>query len=489
MIIGDFAPIKPFGLQNRSQSPIEFYQIWFEEGLDGEPGEIGRGCYLAPERLKFNSVESLEAADLFSLGCVLAELFGSRAFLQFKHVLKLTYSDDVVQYDGLIDLLIRKCGVTTEEIVPLIKRLCAKDPNCRKLNSSDLATIDSLIDPEISKWRNALINYKAAKTFEEKADKISELQNEPCDFEELFLLALKQKDPILTGLLVNNLFNVAHRINENEEVVGVLMEEFKNEELVKNVIYTNLMMNHDIKAPKEIFTLLAALNSGNRESIMQQIAKEADLNVVLNALEHRSLEKDKLMSIYNKLLQIYRARGNFDVDFENQLTFEYLKMGAEQEDLDLLFKTCKLSGNFDAEDPALLMRIAFQLDLEKNNVPIEKGNKNDKDSVIILKQIDNSTPKMKQRLLAGPIPLNFDEEVVGIVQSPDKTLMVCYSTSMFSFWDLKMLMKGDVDEAACIARVNPRANASCTSVVFGNDSESIFVAFKDGIIGRYQYTI
>lgn len=490
VIIGDFAPIKPFGLQSRSQSPLEFYQIWFDEGLDGEPGEIGRGCYLAPERLKFNSVESLEAADLFSLGCVLAELFGTRAFLQFKDVLKLTSCNDNTIYDSLIDNSISKCGVVVAEIVPLIKRLCAMNPEDRKLSTSDLMTIESLIDPEISKWRTALNNYRTAKMFEEKRAKILEFPETISDFEGLLLLTLKEKDPILASHLVNYLLNGHY--NVTAAVVSVLMQEFKNEDLVKNVICSNLMRKQELQAPKAIFPLIAALSEGNRESIMQQISKEDDLKGILSILEHRYLEKEKLMSIYNKLLQIYRARDAYDADFESQLAFEYLKIPAGQEDLNVLFNTFKLSGCFlkeEAKEPASLMRIAFQLDLEKNNVPIEKQTDF---TIPISKQqhMNNSCsyPRMKQRLMAGPIPLSFDEDILGIVQSPDKKLIVFYSASSFEFWNLKSLMKGS-EQTISLARVNPRANAICTSVIFGNDSESMFVAFKDGIIGRYQYNI
>lgn len=193
--IGDFAPIKPFGLQSKQQNPIEFYQIWFDEGLDGESNEIGKGCYLAPERLKFNPSESFEAADLFSLGCVLMELFTSRGFLQFKDTLKLSNAKDKEEYDRLLAGHINH-GVTCTPIVDLVKRLCSFNPMERSLTFDDLEMIKSLADPKIRKWRNSINLYKTSESFYSKKFAISQFPKEIHDHESLILLILDRKSVV-----------------------------------------------------------------------------------------------------------------------------------------------------------------------------------------------------------------------------------------------------------------------------------------------------
>ena len=199
--IGDFAPIKPFGLQSKQQSPIEFYQIWFDEGLEGESHEIGKGCYLAPERLKFNSIESFESADLFSLGCVLMELFSSRGFLQFKDVLRLSKAKDEEEYFKVFNELIEPFEFKNFDLINLIKRLCSFDPIKRSLKLKDLEMMKSLNDENIKNWRISLFNYKIVESFDMKKFTISQFPIKVFDYESLILLILKEKDEILQSLL------------------------------------------------------------------------------------------------------------------------------------------------------------------------------------------------------------------------------------------------------------------------------------------------
>ena len=478
VIIGDFAPIKPFGLQSRQQSPIEFYQIWFDEGLDGESVEIGKGCYLAPERLKFNSEVCFESADLFSLGCVLMELFGSsRGFLQFKDTLKLSTATEE-EYENLLDNFIDKCKVSYPQIVALIKRLCARDPKKRSLKQADLEMIKSLSDPKIRNWRNSIENYKKSALFFEQKQRIFELPSEIFDYENLLLMILKDKNQILVGLLLKHLLE-----NQKSGFVfdfDVILRALNGNCFAESVLYEHLLSNNTSKC--EHFPLIEAFNSGNRDVLFQQISKETDLKEVLFILEARKVPVEKLKGILNKLLQIYRARDIKDIDFEVLLLFEYLKIGAEQEEIENLYKTFKIS---DRTVPASLSRMAFQLDLEKNKVPlVQSDNKShNTNGNRSNNQTSKFRPRLKQRLLTK---LKIFDEIIGILQSPDKILLICYSETTLFFWDLKGLLRGNRMANDPIASVNPRSEAVIVTLLYGDDPDTIIISFKDGIIGLYK---
>ena len=82
--------------------------------------------------------------------------------------------------------------------------------------------------------------------------------------------------------------------------------------------------------------------------------------------------------------------------------------------------------------------------------------------------------------------LNIGEDfnAIGLLQSPDKRFFICYSTKSLLFWDFKALLKGLTNEA--LATVNPRSEAVISSIIFGDDSDTILVSFKDGVIGLYK---
>lgn len=478
VMIGDFAPIKPFGLQSKQQSPIEFYQIWFDEGFDGEANEIGKGCYLAPERLKFNVEESFEGADLFSLGCVLAELFGlgARGFLQFKDTLKLSQATET--YSNLLNDYIEQCEVIAE-VVPLIKNLCARDPRERSLTLNDLELFRSLSDEKIRKWRTCINNYKQSESFYRKKKLIiSDFPSEVYDCECLILMILKEKNPILTALLLKYFL-------ENcivEKYLNILIEALKDNQIVQNVIYEYLIYNSNISVSREQFPLIWAMNSGNREVIFQQISKESDLKSVLRVLEGRSIKRDLLKGILNKLFQIYRSRDYKDVDFEARLLFEYLNIEADEEEVGNLYTTFKIDQNF--RDTAKLSRVAYQLDLERNKVPIEEGKPRIVEVTKTSEVKYDRFSKFKQRLLTKLS--GVEEEIIGVIQSPDRNFFICYSKTSLFVWNLKNLMRSAKGNNIPLASVNPRSESIITSIIFGDDPEILIISFKDGIIGLYK---
>lgn len=480
VVLGDFAPIKPFCLQSRTQKPIEFYQIWFDEGLDGEISEIGRGCYLAPERLKFNALESFEAADLFSLGCVLAELFGSRGFLQFKDTLTLSNLEKDEEYDGFLSNFLE----VVEEasfVVPLIKRLCARDPTRRHLIPSDLFLFQSRIDENLQEWRKSVISYRASDDYYEKRNLITKNMNNFSYFslEGLLLLILREKDKLLRAFLLEHFLG---NQQPNEDVLSILSESFDDK---KDSFLINLLLNYLLKSEKivcERFPLVNAINSGNRDALFQQISREPDLKVILRFLPAERMSKDRFMGILNKLLQIYRSKDVFDEDFESQMIFEY--KNSEEEGLDNLMKTCWRTWNkLDSSNFAVFERIAYQLDLEKNKISIEQVEKKRnhvrqaEDKVAHLNQ-----PRLKQRILLKPTAWKRTGNILGICQSSDRTFFICYTENFIYFWDLKVLLKS----AEPIASVNPRADAIITSVQCGYDDTNLIISFKDGIIGIYK---
>lgn len=480
VIIGDFAPIKPFGLQSKQQSPIEFYQIWFDEGFDGEANEIGKGCYLAPERLKFNAEESFEGADLFSLGTVLAELFGSgvRGFLQFKDTLKLSQAQDLEVYANLLYEYIAQCEVITE-VVPLIKKLCARDPKQRSLTLEDLELIRSLSDVKIRKWRTCIDNYKQTESFYEKKNLIiSEFPAEVYDNECLLLMILKEKDTILAALLIKYFIENC----SEEKYLNILIEALKDNHIAQNVIYEHLICNPSVSVSREQFPLIWAINSGNREIIFQQISKESDLKNVLRVLEGSNLKRDLLKGILNKLFQIYRSRDSKDGDFEGRLLFGYLNIKADEEELENLCTTFKIDLN--NKEPAKLSRIAYQLDLERNKVPVQEA----KPQVVEVNKISDVKsdhfPKFKQRLLTKLS--GVEEEIIGVIQSPDRNFFICYSRTSLFFWNLKTLMRTNKGNNVPLPSVNPRSESIITSIIFGDDPEILIISFKDGIIGLYK---
>ena len=479
VIIGDFAPVKPFCLQGKNQPPIEFYQIWFDEGLDGEGGEIGRGCYLAPERLKFNVTESFESADLFSLGCVLAEIFGTRSFLQFKDVLKLSSLDSDASYNENLTELIDNCEISETVLIPLIKRLCTRDPARRYLAPSDISLFK--LDQNVNNWRNSISLYRKSDDFYEKKKLITEtFIGIPDNLESFLILLFKENDSLLIVLLVNYLLN-----HVDENFVSVISESFKDNQFVQRLLSDFLLKNPKVGLIDDNFQLIKSFNSGNRDVLFQQIAKESDLKSVLNILQSQKIPKEKMMGILNKLLQIYRSRDVHDEDFESQIVYEYVSNGAEKEDLDNLYKICSKINETSSSEVTVL-RIAFQLDLEKNCVPIESPISNQKkQEQFSPKPVMIAQPRLKQRILLNPIKWKGAEriKIQGILQSPDKLFFICYSDSTIFFWDMKSLLNSKSFEP--VASVNPRSDAIITSLIFGTDSELI-ISFKDGIIGIYR---
>ena len=492
ILIGDFAPIKPFSLQNKNQNPIEFYQIWFDEGLEGDCDEIGRGCYLAPERLKFNSIENFETADLFSLGCVLVELFGVRAFLQFSDVLSLSQSNSTEEYNELLATLVDRTEMNHSDIIPIVKRLCARDPNDRKLLGSDLLVIQSKIDPQIANWRHLLASYRFTNNFYTKKEIIAKLPGVIEDFDAFLLVCLKEKDPILSGLLVSFMLQHTEHMETCCLLVKVFNENFKDFKFVKNVIMENLISKNQNCSSIDEFPLIQAFNSGLRDNLFKFVAEYADLKEVVELASSR-LSGEKLMSLLNKLLQIYRKRDFYDSEFEARIAFEYLRIEAEEDDLKTLFKTCwKFREKYAENTKVSLSRIAYQLDLEKNKVPIESSGKSgqSKSSWILKRSVSqNSTgnsasakPKLKQRVLNEAI--KWVEKIHGILQSPDKTFIIGYNETTLHFWDMKSVIRTRDGEP--LASVNPRADAIITSVIFGSEPDSLIISFQDGIIGLYK---
>lgn len=474
VLIGDFAPIKPFCLQSKNQSPIEFYQIWFDEGLDGETDEIGRGCYLAPERLKFNSVENFEASDLFSLGCALVEIFGSRAFLQFKDLLALGNVKSSEEYEALLQKLILKAGLDDLDVLTIIKRLCARDPLERKLLESDLELIQSKIDSEISNWRQLLDSYRISDNFKVKKEIISKFPSTISrDLDSFLLLCLKEKDPILAVLLVNFILKTVKDVGLRNELLKTFKTNFSGFKFVENCIEESQIVDNFNEYP-----LIQAFNSvGEYKSELKEIVE----------LASRRLSVEKLMSVLNKLLQIYRKREVFDSEFEARIAFEYLRIEAQEEDLELLFKVCrKFHEKYAENEKFSSSRIAFKLDLGKNKVPIES---NKKSSNWFMKRSDIHDrsppcvyPKLKQRLLNEPI--KWTERIIGILQSPDKSFIIGYTETTLHFWDMKKIIRSKEGEPS--TSVNPRADAVITYVIFGKESDSLIISFQDGIIGLYK---
>lgn len=490
VLIGDFAPIKPFSLQSRTQNPIEFYQIWFDEGLDGEFDEIGRGCYLAPERLKFNSVENFEAADLFSLGCVLVELFSSRAFLQFKDVLSLGNAKDPEEYDELLSGFIKKANMSNSQILnPLVKRLCAFDPKDRKLTQDDLMEIQSKIDPLMSSWRTLISAYRFSNDYNKKIELIAKFPDQIENFDNLLLLTLKEKDPILSALLVD--FILQSAVENRNELVKVFIGNWRNNLFVNNIVKEFLM----VKAPNcctvKEFPLIQAFNSGLRDNFFKELSNSnCNLKEVVELVSIR-LKGEKLMSVLNKLLQIYRKRDVYDYEFESRITFEYLAIDASEEEMKILYKTCwKFHEKYVAINDFSQARIAFQLDLEKNKVPIESSRKSKQSrSSWLMKRSSSSSsiisrlyPRLKQRALNGPV--KWTEAISGILQSPDRTFIIGYTETTLHFWDFKGIIRTGDGEP--LASVNPRADAVIYSVIFGREPDSLIISFKDGIIGLYK---
>lgn len=507
VLIGDFAPIKPFCLQSKTQNPIEFHQIWFDEGLDGETDEIGRGCYLAPERLKFNTVENFEASDLFSLGCTLVELFGTRAFLQFKDVLALSrhHLDSSEEYDALLGELIVKADFAHFDILPIVKRLCARDPLDRKLFDSDLEVIRSKIDPEIANWRKLLSSYRLTNDFCTRKEIISRFPDDSIshDFDNLLLVCLKEKDPILSVLLVNFILKAVQGAESRSELLKTFHVNFVSGgfKFVNNLLKEFSMVSSQNCSSINEFPLIQAFNSGLRgDNLLKLIGESDNLREVLDLAARRQLAGEKLMAVLNKLSQIYRKREVFDADFEARITFEYLRIGADEEDLKLLFKTCwKFYEKYSKKEAISSSRIAFRLDLEKNKVPIESCRKATSKSSWFMKRTDSHShsrsrasqsqlqaqtvyPKLKQRLVNEPI--KWTEPIAGILQSPDKSFIIGYTEATLHFWDMKRIIRSQGGEP--LASVNPRTDAIITSVIFGKDSDSLIISFKDGIIGLYK---
>ena len=547
VLISDFAPIKPFSLQAPKQSPIEFYQLWFDEGLDGDLGEIGRGCYLAPERLKFNSSSStsfelLGAADLFSLGCVLAELFSENGetFLQFKNVLSLSSkSKGSDACENLIDEFLKRIRVKNE-LCPLIKKLCSQDPLKRSLSALDIENLKSMIDVKLKNWRefvnlyrlNEGLNFFAKKELIIK--KKCEAQNlDPKQVETLCLLILRENEALLRILLVDLLFKVFQN-NENfnfDELLKALNveENLMIEDLViRNLLSMKNFNFHLNEQPK--FSLIKAFSNFNlkadREALFQQILKEPDLKKVLYVLEVKNCAREKVKDVLVKLLQIYRARGLRDFEFERQLAFWFFAVNIEEEEVMALFDLCNLTTPYqlhrpvkkDQLGPAATNRIAYQFDLKKNKIPIEILRNQESLSVTMIANTNTITntntntninthslsrrqqitgcKKLKQRLLIDGIPWKFadNEKCLAILQSPDRSFFLFHSQSTIYFWDIKEILPTTGKEGAkfksskreALGAVCPRGvDGVICSVVFSDDN-SLFIAFEDGIIGLYK---
>lgn len=273
-----------------------------------------------------------------------------------------------------------------------------------------------------------------------------------------------------------------------EEIIKFVLKEKGSlfiDGLIFQTVEESLVVPHLISKviPSKIIELILAVSSGNRELIFQEISKgDYDLKVILRILQKfPKLSNEKLMSILNKLLQIYRSKGIRDWDFESQMFFEYERIGTDKEDLE------NLKGQMEDEDTITTTntRISFRLDLEKNGVPIESIKLDE------CKKIEPPSPssssfsfsfsRLKQRLL-NEFNWRAEEGVVkGILQSPDKSFFIFYSNLTIYFWDYTTIFKKSIP----IASVNPRADAVITSMIFYGP-DSILISFKDGIIGHYK---
>jgi len=137
LFISDFTTIKPF-CPDSTVNVFEFYSSWFGStlGCDVDSGSFGRGCYLAPERLQLSSEENWQAADLFSLGCILAELLSSdlSAFLSLQDLICLSTVDGEEKFH---DILVERMQMTQvhEEHRTVILDLCQRDPLKRVMPS------------------------------------------------------------------------------------------------------------------------------------------------------------------------------------------------------------------------------------------------------------------------------------------------------------------------------------------------------------------
>lgn len=514
VLLADFAPIKPFCLQYRTQIPLEFYQIWFDEGLDGDPGEIGKGCYLAPERLSHNSVESYGSADLFSLGCVLAELFSSsgESFLQFKHVLRLNQAQSPNDYSEMLDQLLLDRGVEPA-FMPLIRTLCSQNPSERVLSLSDLAMADELITPNIHEWREFFRNYRDSNEFYRRKELIhdrhlgSSLHPMKMDeLERLLMLILRESDAILRVLLVELLFIQDLSELPHSTVIEPLLDVLGSLKLCDHIVEKGVVsLDKSSSGPFKFLQILRDFFSnvsGSREILFQQVLpKEKDLHKVLNIFDLLHItDKQKSAELFDKLVQIYRSRGIVKKDFEARLLFNYYELELkDQAALENAFKSFSLDSSYLLTEPLTdsnkreckPQRIGFQLDLKKNKIPIQSSTS----SLDLELKMDASsmaqsskTPKLRQRLLTSPIEFDITESIIGTVQSPDRMFFLFFSQSTLFFWDMKAFM-GRLVPTGPLASINPRANSVISCVIFGMDSKTLYISFSDGIIGIYKYQI
>lgn len=484
VFISDFAPIKPFNPPSGC-NPIEFFQIWFQESSSDHETER---CYLSPERLTPASDVNLIAADCFSLGCVISEIFlKGEAFLKFPDVLKMSKMSDA----ACADFIKSKSKALPEVISVLVQKLCARNPYEREIPLLD--SLNQIINLKMIEKRNLLYHFKTTSNFTD-LDKIEIVDRN--DFENVLLMALTCTDLVTKAQLVKLIFQPEYS-TELYKTFGLDCE-------ICTVLLGLLAKTSDVPMSPllKAFNILHSLQStapSNRDQLFRQAHKLVSTPDFLQLLNQFNQEFNS--ELIQKAFQMHRVNGPFESDVEEHLAFALIRNGIinfhSKSTLNSLSHCKKLlsvtqfnwrssSSEYSSLPPPELSRIAFQLDLQRHAIPIEtvlSRTVRSKPSKPRSKISSKIIPRLKQSCIAT-INRKINETCSQILQSPDRKYFIELCEDHLNLWDVQVMLLSAKSSREPFATVKPRSDSCIASIAFYN--ENLTIAFNDGKIGFYR---
>ncbi len=470
IFISDFNPSKPFCPESSHQNPYQFFKLYYCGGSAGSAGEAGSGCYLAPERLQIGQDVDFGKADLFSLGCILGEIFGEGdAFLCFEDTIALANCDNDRDYYEILKYALY--SVTDEPIANLIKALCHPCPKERVLSMSDLSVFG--VNTSTIKKREVMSKFSLQPCLEFLMD-LRELDLNHRDFESILQIALTSSDLLLKMHIVSLL---STKLTE-AALLPSLAESLDD-------CFGHLFFRHADKIIAGAKKLRIAHGmksepSKKKDDIMQLILKD---NLIQEAVEVADELNLSTAELWSKLFQIYRSSGNENLVFEDIFGFHAAKAATTNPEVwNAFVKYSKLQVKLSKN--IFLSRIAFSLDLAKNDIPFHVFySSKDQTKPLHVSQIDSSQFRFRQRLMAS-IAFQPAGKIIGIFEDHINKIIVMYCTSNLYFWDLSALCLAARIVKGPFATATPRSDSSIKKIFLLN--ELIVILYSDGLLCQYR---
>ena len=471
VFLSDFNATKPFSVESTHQSAYEFFKNWYCSSTVSSGCEAGNGCYLAPERLQFGRTQSYQKADLFSLGCILGDIFGEGdAFLCFEDTFRLANCKNDDEYNRILDAALD--AVEDDRIGCLIRKLCHRNPDERVLELTDAQKVFSVSSATFRK-RELLSQFNLQRHLDTLID-LQQFQMNRHDLESLLQIALTEED-LLTRLHTVHLLTMKWPYLKSD-IFSIFEESFCD-------FFVHLLLQHADKlaASKGRLRIAHGLKceAGKRkEEFMHSILKD---NLIQEASELADDLNMTTPELWSKFYQLYRSSGDENLAFEELFGFYACRITSEPVLWNTFTKYSKVPSKLSKN--IFTSRIAFSLDLAKNDIPFHVfySGTDAKDHTA-----SGSAPaaqsRFRQRLMST-ILFEQSEQIIDIFEDRLNNILVMYCPSNLYFWDLSALCLAPRTVKGPFATAKPRNNSSFKKAVLHENS--LVILYSDGLLCRY----